>query len=64
VHIKYSMDGELCVLPSGVNSMCVNDTAIRQAYYYTATTTNTANTWVILLIHGTGIYSQQYRSFL
>jgi len=34
--MTFTMDRELCVLPSGVNSLCVMDTATRQAYYYTA----------------------------
>jgi len=34
--MNFSVDRELCVLPSGVNIVCVSDTAIRQAYYYTA----------------------------
>jgi len=32
--MNLSMDEELCVLPSGANSLCVPDTAIRPVYYY------------------------------
>jgi len=36
--INFSVDRDLCVLPSRVINLCVTDTAIRQAYYYTAAT--------------------------
>jgi len=34
--MNFSMDGELSVLPSRVISLCLTDTAFRQAYYHTA----------------------------
>jgi len=34
--MNFREDGDLCVVPSRVISLCVTDTAIRQAYYYTA----------------------------
>jgi len=104
--INFSVDGELCVLPSRVIILCVTDTAIRQytiillifwsgwgrqpgcgetwtsfwvserlnGWVYVARAQGLAllfNEWQYRIedlgemgLDGTGIYSQQYRSFL